>query len=71
MYYLVIYIIPIAFVLYVDYTKCFPYNFARWLWKNTRYQNSPHVHDGFLYGVGLLSCGAIYFGLRFLLKKNK
>jgi hypothetical protein len=71
MYYLVIYILPVAFTLYVDYTKCFPYAFARWLWKGTRYQHSPQIHLGFLYGVGLLSCGFLYMLFEYLLKTKK
>jgi hypothetical protein len=65
----VIYLLPVAFVLYVDYTKCFPYSIARWLWKGTRHQHSPHVQDGFLYGVGLAISVSIYYSLKFILKK--
>jgi hypothetical protein len=63
---LIIYVLPVAFVLYVDFTQCFPYNFARWLWKGTRHQHSPHVQDGFLYGVGLAMSASLYYGIRFL-----
>jgi hypothetical protein len=66
----IIYILPAAFVLYVDYTKCFPYYFARWLWKGTRYQNSPHVHDGFLYAVCLITFGGFYLVLEKLFKSK-
>jgi hypothetical protein len=65
----VIFVLPAAFVLYVDYKKCFPYDFARWLWKGTRNYNSPHIQDGFLYGVGLALSASLYYGLRFLFKK--
>jgi hypothetical protein len=70
-YYMLIYILPIAYALYVDYTKCFPYSFARWLWKDTRYQNSNQIHLGFLYGAGLVGCGLLYMLSEYLFIKKK
>jgi hypothetical protein len=67
----VIYVLPVGFVLYVDTTKCFPYNFARWLWKGTKNQQSPHIHDGFLYCVGLAISASIYFSIKFLFKSKR
>jgi hypothetical protein len=68
---IVIYVLPVGFVLNVDATKCFPYNFARWLWKGTKNQYSPHIQDGFLYGVGVAISASIYFFIKFLIKSKR
>ncbi len=66
---LIIYILPIICVGYVNYTKCWPYEFLKDFYKNTAGEHKQWVNDDIIYFFSVIFVAAIFYGIKYLFQK--
>jgi hypothetical protein len=63
------YILPIAVVCYVNYTKCWPYQMLKDFSKGSMAQRHGYVNDDMIYTGSLILFAGLFYGILFLYKK--